>query len=61
MREIRRRDRKIGTDEAKTGTFVHNVHTDSRNTYSKAMHVVHERLFINNYCLGVGLCFFLND
>ena len=24
-------------------TFVRNVHSDSRNTYSQAMHVVHER------------------
>ena len=26
----------------KTGTFVHNVHSDSRSNYSQAMHVVHE-------------------
>jgi hypothetical protein len=27
----------------KTGTFVHSVHSDLRNTYSQAMHIVHER------------------
>jgi hypothetical protein len=32
--------RKIGT---KIGTFVRNVHSGSRTTYSLAMHVLHER------------------
>jgi hypothetical protein len=29
--------------KTKTGTFVRNVHSDSRNTYSQFMHVQHER------------------
>ena len=29
-------------DVQKTGTFVHNMHSDPRSTYSQVLHVVHE-------------------
>jgi hypothetical protein len=40
----------------KTGTFVHNVHNDSRNTYFKAMHVVHERFSVAPTQRAVAWC-----
>ena len=41
----------------RTGTFVRNVHSGSRTTYSQAMHVLHERLSRPGYLLANPLTF----
>jgi len=46
--------RYIEEETGKTGTFVHNVHSHSRNTYSQAMHVVHERYLMKDYFNNTG-------